>query len=67
MKRRPRLGLRSRSRSRADLGDEYFRDGPRGSEAVRVVPNRGSSLLRAALERSRRSGRGGWSAFSCSS
>lgn len=55
MKRRPRLD--ARPRSRADLGEEYFLDGPRGSEAVRIVPKRGSSLLRAALERSRRSGR----------
>lgn len=65
MKRRPRLG--GGSRSRCDRVDGYFRVGPRGSDAVRVVPRRGSSLLRAALERSRGSGRGGWSALEESS
>ncbi len=38
--------------SRCDRGEEYVRLGPRGSDAVRVVPRRGSSLLRAGLERS---------------
>lgn len=65
MKRRPRLG--GGSRSRCDREDEYFRVGPRGSDAVRVVPRRGSSLLRATLERSRGSGRGGWSVLDRSS
>lgn len=65
MNRRPRLEGRSRSRSRpcCDRVDEYFRVGPRGSDAVRVVPRRGNSLLRARLERSRGSGREGWSAL----
>lgn len=65
MKRRPRP--EGRSRSRCDRVDEYFRVGPRGSEAVRVVPRRGSSLLRETLERSRGSGREGWSALNESS
>lgn len=58
MKSRPRLG----GPSRCDRGEEYVRLGPRGSEAVRTTPRRGSSLslFKVGFERSRRSGRGGW-------
>ena len=59
MKRRPRVGGGSRW-SRRDRGESYFREGPRGSEAVRTVPSRGSSLLRTDGARSRRSGREAW-------
>lgn len=55
MNKRPRLG----GGSRRERGESYLRGGPRGSEAVRTVPSRGSSLLRMEGASSRRSGLGG--------